>query len=304
MLCCSLVELIREIEITSLDIRGSADEMIGVKPNAHTNNMVKSYEKKMEKIVETKEKLNSTFCRYIEEYDQSTGMTEIGGHVRSLSSELSRLRENLQSFRDMAKTRVDFEETSYEQQRDSRAPELRIDVFKPENSIVSCLKWLRKNCELPKNLLDANIKKAFPVSVLERLNLQHPENSRSSKDVIVFLLKSYGRTGQVEEQLRKYHEEVGSLNAFFSAGHKESINLDRCNEVIINADLHLAGLRYVLQLRDLCNNYLGSDETLILFEENLLTHTYTTWIAKCILTCTQINKLSQMKLKSGERRLK
>ena len=41
-------------------------------------------------------------------------MTEIGGHVRSLSSELSRLRENLQSFRYMAKTRVDFEETSYE----------------------------------------------------------------------------------------------------------------------------------------------------------------------------------------------
>jgi hypothetical protein len=60
-------------------------------------------------------------------------MNEIGGHVWSLSSELSRLRENLQSFRDMAKTRVDFEETSYEQQRDSRAPELRIDVFKPEN---------------------------------------------------------------------------------------------------------------------------------------------------------------------------
>ena len=304
MLCCSLIELIKEIEILSLDIKGSADEMIGVKPSNHTNNLVKSYEKKMEKIVETKEKLNSTFCRYIEEYDRSTGMNEIGGHVWSLSSELSRLRENLQSFRDMAKTRVDFEETSYEQQRDSRAPELRIDVFKPENSIVSCLKWLRKNCELPRNLLDGIIKKAFPVSVLERLNLQHPENSRSSEDVIVFLLKSYGRTGQVEEQLRKYHEEVGSINAFFSAGHKESINLDRCNEVVINADLHLAGLRYVLQLRDLCNDYLGSGETLMLFEENLLTHSYTTWIAKCILTCTQINKLSQMKLKSGERKLK
>ena len=108
----------------------------------------------------------------------------------------------------------------------------------------------------------------------------------------------------MEVQLMEYHIDIGSLNSFFLAGHEESINPNMCKEVIINADLHLVGLRSIFSLKDLCNKYLGTEKTVMCFEENLLTHAYTSWIAKCILTCSQINRLSQMKLKIGEEKLK
>ena len=303
MLYHDLEDLTTEMNSLHLDIQWSTDEMVGVKPSNHTEGILISYEKKTEKIVETKEKLNNTYCRYIENYGQSNNMDTIRSNVKNVSSKLTQLREALWSFDKMARTRVDFEETSYEQQRDARAPELRIDAFEEGRSLVSYLNWLNKNSKLPRNILDANIRKTLPKSALERLILQHPENSRTPEDVIIFLLKSYGRTGQIEAQLRAHHEEVGSLNSFFSGGHKDSINLKMCNEVVINADLHLAGLRSILHLRDLCNGYLGTDETSMSFEEHLLTHSYTSWVAKCTLTCSQINKLSKMKLKSGKERL-
>ena len=304
MLYQSLLELTKEIKSLDLDIRKSTEEMKGVEPSNHTDNMLKLYDRKAEKVSETKEKLHDTYRRYIEEYNPSAGMTTIGEHTKNVSSVLSELREHLQTFGRMARTRVDFEEISYQRQRDTRAPDLRIDVFKGETSLASYLTWISKNGKLPSNLISANIRKTLPPIVLERLNLQHPEGSRSPEDVITFLLKSYGRTGQMEVQLREYHSDIGSLNSFFLAGHEESINPNMCKEVITNADLHLVGLRSIFSLKDLCNKYLGTEETVMCFEENLLTHAYTSWIAKCILTCSQINRLSQMKLKIGEEKLK
>ena len=301
MLYQSLLEIAKEMKALNLDIRKSTEEMENVEPSNHTDNILKSYDKKVEKIAESKEKLNDTYRRYIEEYDPSTGMTTIGDHVKNVSSRLSELRDHLQKFSRMARTRVDFEEISYQRQRDARAPELRIDVFKGETSLISYLTWISKNGKLPNNLLNANIRKTLPPIVLERLNLQHPEGSRSSEDVIIFLLKSYGRTGQMESQLREYHVDIGSLNSFFFAGHEESINPNMCKEVITNADLHLVGLRSIFSLREICNIYLGTDETTMWFEENLLTHAYTTWTARGILTCSQINKMSQMKLNCEEK---
>lgn len=296
MLYQSLLELTKEIKSLDLDIRESTEEMKGVEPSNHTDNIMKLYDRKVEKVSETKEKLYDTYRRYIEEYNPSTGMATIGEHTKNVSSVLSELRQHLQKFGRMARTRVDFEEISYQRQRDTRAPELRVDVFKGETSLASYLTWISKNGKLPNNLLNANIRKTLPSIVLERLNLQHPEGSRSPEDVITFLLKSYGRTGQMEVQLREYHIDIGSLNPFFLAGHEESINPNMCKEVITNADLHLVGLRSVFSLRDLCKKYLGIAEADMWFEENLLTHAYTTWAARCILTCSQINRMSQMRL--------
>ena len=304
ILCQSLIELTREIRSLNLDIRESTEEMQGVEPSNHTVNILKLYNRKVEKIIETKEKLYDTYRRYIEEYSPSTGMALIGDHTRNLSSKLSELREHLQNFSRMARTRVDFEEISYQQQRDTRAPELRINAFEGGTSLVSYLTWISKNGKLPSNLLNANIRKTLPPIVLEKLNLQHPEESRSPEDVITFLLISYGRTSQMEGQLREYHIDIGSLNSFFFAGHEKSINPNMCKEIITNADLHLVGLRSIFSLKDLCNKYLGTEETEMCFRENLLTHAYTNWIAKHVLTCSQITRLSRMKFKIGEVKLK
>ena len=141
------------------------------------------------------------------------------------------------------------------------------------------LQWVINNKDLPFNPINNNMKKTLPSLVLQRLNKQHPEDNRTMTQVITFLLREHGRTQEFEQQLKKYHIDIGSLNNMVMSGNDYSIIPAKCKEAQINNDKHLIGLKGILTLKEMCNTYLGTTDTKMWFQEALLSHTNTSWLA-------------------------
>ena len=87
------------------------------------------------------------------------------------------------------------------------------------------------------------------------------------------------------------------------SGNDYSIIPAKCKEAQINADKHLIGLKGILTLKEMCITYLGTTDTKMWFQEALLSHTNTSWLANNILTISQIYVLSASRLVTGEEKL-
>ena len=231
-------------------------------------------------------------------------LTAAGTELTEISRQMRELEDELENFRIAATPNVGYSEITYAQHRDIKAPELDIDTYRGDTSLQNYLQWFINNKDLPFNLINNNIKKSLPSLVLHRLNQQHPEDCRTMNQVIRFLLREHGSTQELEPQLQKYHLDIGSLNNMVMSGNDYSIIPAKCKEAQTNADKHLVGLRGIFTLKEMCNTYLGSTDTKMWFQEALLSHTNTSWLANNILTISQINVLSASRLATGEDKLK
>ena len=151
-------------------------------------------------------------------------------------------------------------------------------------------------------MLNAKLAETLPPLVHDRLCQQYPEGGRNIDDVIRFLLKTYGRTAIIEEQLRRYHTSLGSLNSFVIGGY--AMNPCNCKEIVTTSDEHLVGLRNIATLKNICTIYLGETTTKLWFQEYLYTHGFAGWLASNILTLTQINQFAAMPINTGEGKVK
>jgi hypothetical protein len=193
-------------------------------------------------------------------------MTVIWNLSKEITTLLRKMREGVELFRAKAAPKIGYEEITYARLKDTKAPYLNITEFKGETSLPLYLEWIHEHKKLPSNLLNSKLTATLPSIVNSRLCQQHPEGSRTVDDVIKFLLKAYGRTSKLEEQLRVYHVNIGTLNSLFNGGSDESVNPHSCKEIVMNADKHLVGLRNIILLKKICNIYLDRGETELWFQ--------------------------------------
>ena len=299
-----MTDLLQNAQNIYRNILSGTDDIRDTSANKHTEETLRDFERKVDKIERRKTELNETYKTYIVRYTY----TENIGVIRQLSKEvtsiLRSMREGVECFRAQAAPKIGYEETIYAGLKDTKAPYLNITEFKGESSLPIYLEWIHEHKNFPANLLNEKLAATLPSLVYSRLCQHHPESSRTVDDTIKFLLKTYGRTANIEEQLKEYHANIGTLNNLFIGGNENSINPHNCSEIITNADKHLVGIKAIDLLKKICNMYLNKDETQLWFQESLHTHSFCTWLALNTLTMNQVLSFTQKGASTGEERIK
>ena len=298
-----ITDLVQNARTIYANIISSTDDISDTSPNKHTEETLRDFEKKVDKVDEKKTELNETYKSYIVKYTQTPNMNVIWNLSKEVTTLLRSMREGVELFRARAAPKIGYEEITYARLKDTKAPYLNITEFKGETSLPLYLEWIHEHKRLPSNLLNSKLTATLPSIVNSRLCQQHPEGSRTVDDVIKFLLKTYGRTSKLEEQLRVYHNNIGTLNSLFNGGSDESVNPHSCKEIVTNADKHLVGLRSIILLKKICNTYLDRGETELWFQESLHTHGFCTWLALNILTMNQVLRFTEKSTSTGEQKI-
>jgi hypothetical protein len=259
-----MTDLVQNASTIYANIISSTDDINDTSPNKHTEETLRDFERKVDKVDEKKTELNETYKNYIVKYTHTQNMDIIRILSKEVTTLLRSMREGVERFRAKAAPKIGYEEVTYARLKDTKAPYLNITEFKGETSLPLYLEWIHEHKKLPSNLLNSKLTATLPSIVNSRLCQQHTEGSRTVDDVIRFLLKAYGRTSKLEEQLRVYHTSVGTLNSLFNGGSDESMNPHNCKEIVMNADKHLVGLRSIILHKKICNLYLDKDETTLM----------------------------------------
>ena len=293
-----LLEIAKTVHV---NIMKSKEEIKNMSPNKHTEEILREYERKTEMIGEKKVLISNKYADYIMKYVETPGMDYVWKICIEVSAILKNIRNEVEEFREKAAPKVGFRENTYDELKDTKAPILNIDEFRGECSLPAYVQWIHDNKELPSHLLNAKLTETLPALVYERLCQQYPEGDRNINDVTRFLLKTFGRTVIIEEQLMKYHTSLGSLNNLVIGGY--ALNPCHCKEVVTISDEHLVGLRNIATLKNMCTIYLGETTTKLWFQEYLFTHGFASWLASNILTMSQLNQFAAIQLNTGEEKV-
>ena len=298
-----MTDLVQNARTIYANILSSTADIKDTSPNKHTEQTLRDFERKVDKIDEKKTELNDTYKSYVVEYTHTPNMDVIWNLSKEVTSLLRSMKDGVESFRGKAAPKLGYEEITYARLKDTKAPHLNITEFKGETSLPLYLEWIHEHKKLPTNLLNSKLAATLPSTVNSRLCQQHPEGSRTVEDVIKFLLKTYGRSSKLEEQLRTYHTNIGTLNSLFNGGSDASINPYNCKEIMMNADMHLLGLRSIIVLKKICDLYLEKGETILWFQESLYTHSFCSWLALNTLTLNQVLRFSGKSTLTGEEKI-
>ena len=296
------VDLVEDANNILCNINKSINDISDASPNKHTEETLRDYERKAERISEKKIIISNKYADYIMKYPTTTGMNDILTLCTEATMILKKIRQGVEDFRKKAAPKVGYEEVTYARLKDTNAPNLVVSEYKGESSLAVYLEWVHEHKRLPSNLLNTKLAATLPPLIHSRLSQQHPENNRTMDEVIKFLLKTCGRTAKIEEQLRAYHTSVGTLNSLVISGY--TMNPYNCKEIISTADKHLLGLRSIAKLKNIYTTYLGTSETELCFQEFLHTHGYCSWLASNILTMTQVSQFTEMPISTGEGKIK
>ena len=280
----------------------SKEEINNVSPNKHSEETLRDYERKTEMISEKRVLITNKYADYIMKYVETSGLDAVKKLCIEVSAILRDIRDEVEEFRVIAAPKVGYTEETYDELKETKAPNLNTNEFRGESSLPSYVQWIHNNKELPSNLLNAKLNETLPPLVHERLCQQYPEGDRSIDDVIGFLLKTYGRTAIIEEQLKRYHNSLGSLNDLVIGGY--TLNPCHCKELVTSSDEHLIGLRNIATLKHICTIYLGEITTKLWFQEYLYTHGFAGWLATNILTVSQVNQFVALTKNTGEEKVK
>ena len=286
------------------NILNMRDDIKDISANKHTEETLHEFERKVDKIEKRKRELNETYKNYIVQYTYTENIGVIMQLSKEVTSALRSMREAVECFRAQATPKIGYEEITYGILKDTKTPYLNINEFKGESSLPIYLKWIHEHKNFPSNLLNEKLATTLPSSVYSRLCQHHPESSRTVDNTIKFLLKTYGRTTNIEEQLKTYHANIGTLNNLFIGGNENSINPHNCSKIIMNADKHLVGIKAIALLKEICNMYLHKDETQLWFQESLHTYSFCTWLALNTLTMNQVLNFTQKGASTGEEKIK
>ena len=299
-----MTDLLQNARTIYVNILNSIDDSRDTSANKQTEETLQNFERKVDKIEKRKTELNETYKIYIVQYTYTNNIGIIGHLSKELASVLRSMREGVNNLRTQAAPKIGYEEITYAELKDTRAPYLNITEFNGESSLPIYLKWIHDHKNLPANLLNEKLAVTLPSLVYSRLCQHHPESSRTADQIIKFLLKTYGRTANIEEQLKEYHANIGTLNNLFIDGNENSINPYNCSEILTNADKHLVGIKAIDILKKICNTYLDNDETQLWFQDSLHTHSFCTWLALNTLTMNQVLTFTQKGASTGEEKIK
>lgn len=298
-----MTDLLQNARIIYENILKSTDDIRNTSANKHTEETLREFERKVEKIDKRKTELNKTYKTYLVKYTYTENIGVIEQISKEVTNVLRSMRGGVECFRKQAAPKLGYEEITYEGLRDTNPPYLNITEFKGESSLPLYLEWIHEHKNFPSDLLNEKLATSLPSLVYSRLCQQLPESSRTIDDTIKFLLKTYGRTANIEEQLRVYHTNIGTLNNLFIGGNENSINPYNCSKIIMDADKHLVGIRAIALLKKIYNIYLEKDETQLSFQESLHTHSFCTWLALNILTMNQVLNFTQKGASPGEEKI-
>ena len=295
-------DLLEDAKNVHVNITKSIGEINNMSPNKHTEETLRDYERKTEKISEKKILISNKYTEYVMKYVETPGMDDVRKLCIEVTVILKNVRNAVEEFRVRAAPKVGYTENTYDELKDTKAPILNTNEFRGESSLPAYVKWIHENKALPSNLLNAKLTETLPPLVHDRLCQQYPEGGRNIDDVIRFLLKTYGRTAIIEEQLKRYHTSLGSLNSLVIGGY--AMNPCNCKEIVTTSDEHLVGLNNIATLKQICTIYLGETTTKLWFQEYLYTHGFAGWLASNILTMTQINQFAAIPINTGEGKVK
>ena len=192
------VDLVDDAKNILLNITKSITDISDASPNKHTEETLRDYERKAERISERKIVISNKYADYVMKYPVTKGMNDIMSLCTEATLVLKDVRRGVENFRQRAAPKVGYEEITYARLKDTNAPSLIVSEYKGESSLAIYLEWVHEHKRLPSNLLNAKLAATLPPLIHGRLSQQHPENNRTIDEVIKFLLKTCGRTAKLK----------------------------------------------------------------------------------------------------------
>ena len=100
----------------------------------------------------------------------------------------------------------------------------------------------------------------------EHLKIQILMKNHTAEDIIIFFIKNYASPRELEENLMKYHQKIGTLKSCFKHDDHRNLDMEKSTTVFQLIELHIIGLNSVIKAKELYQEFVGNSD--LVFQNN------------------------------------